>query len=360
MLYWVIFYLVEIVILFASQRVKPKSQKILYALSAMLAIYFSAFRDQLGQDYLGYLQKLQWDVDWSFDLFSSTEILFDVLSIIIDKTYFSPVFYFFFLSIITITLIWVYLTNPNNEFVFAAVLLFLSVPGMYFNTFNLTRQFFSAAIFLYAIKYIEDRSLIKYSVSILIASTMHVSSIILWPLYFVLNRRYHIMVYVMLSVILFIAALSLADIIQSVAMFADRYSVYLASEQDSSGASLIVVISTIALIVELMFSKKNDVVDKRIQSSGYMTISVNLLFLFVAFSYLSLVNFYFFRIAVYFIPAVCVVLPHALYGLIKDKPIVNLFCISLSFIYFYFLAIVTADNPLICPDRILPISSLFD
>lgn len=50
---------------------------------------------------------------------------------------------------------------------------------------NAVRQMMAAAIFFYAIKFIVDKKIIYYSISILVASLFHHSALILLPLYFI-------------------------------------------------------------------------------------------------------------------------------------------------------------------------------
>jgi len=64
---------------------------------------------------------------------------------------------------------------------------------------NILRQFVSISIFYYwGIKYINEKNLLRYLVIIFICSSIHLSSIILVPLYFLANKKYNI--YVLLTI----------------------------------------------------------------------------------------------------------------------------------------------------------------
>lgn len=59
----------------------------------------------------------------------------------------------------------------------------------YFISMNLVRQSIAIAMFLYSIKYIEERNFKKYAIIILLGSLIHTSELIFLPIYFIANRR---------------------------------------------------------------------------------------------------------------------------------------------------------------------------
>lgn len=354
MFFWFLFYIVELFIVALAQKVTDlKNKKILYSFSALIAIYFSAFRDCLGTDYKGYIT--QFGVQ-TFD--SNSEPLFNVIKYIILNTNFSPVLFFASCAIVTLWFIWKYLDNGNNEFASISIIIFLSIPGLYFNTFNIVRQYFSVALFLYSLKYIQSRQLIRYIICITVACMMHLSSIILFPLYFILNKKYSIKTYIILAAILFFIAYSIEPIINTLTVLSDKYSVYLEADEES-GNSTITFLCIIILIMYFIISKRSKLKQYNTESS-YEVITINLFILYTIFSVIVFVNFYFYRLSFFFGISLCVMFPYVLNQIFRNKSVVNIVCLFFSFLYFFSFIIMGMDNSEICPDKLLSITSLFD
>ena len=91
-------------------------------------------------------------------------------------------------------------------------------------------------------------------------------------------------------------------------------------------------------------------------NDSYSRIIFNLQFLLVIFSDLALINYFFYRLSVYFIPVIAITLPKTLYILFKNKVL----GLALGLYLFLSLTLFNLDNPIVCPDTILPISSLLD
>lgn len=355
MFIWLAFYSLEIILLYLAFCVggTKKQKKILYGLSLFVALYFSAFRDGLGTDYQGYVEKLGWST--KLELQFENEIFFVALSKIIESTILSPIFYFFVCSLVTVFGIWEYLSDEKNTFKFLGLLIFLSMPGMFFNTFNLTRQFFSTAIFLYSLKFINAKKILKYTICILIAMMMHTSAIILWPLYFVLNKQYKLVAYFTFFIVAFILVYSLEPIITSIALFSGKYGLYVNTDEVMKSSTIVIICNIMVGYYMFFINRKQNE-----KMSSYMTMGMNLFILFTVFSNLSYINFFFFRISIYFIPAVCLAIPYILYKMIHSRDITSVICIVFALVYFLSFIINNFDNSIVCPDAILWISSLFD
>ena len=357
MFLWLVFYISELwILLIGYIETNARSRRALLTISALIAIYFSAFRNGLGTDYKEYLAKLQTSVD--LDIESNIEPLFRIIGNIVIDTNLSPIFFFAICSIVTVYFIWNYLDNKNNKFAGLSIIIFLSLPGLYFNTFNVVRQYFSVAIFLYSLKYIQSKQVLFYLLCIAIASMMHTSAIILIPLYFALNKQFSIKVYILFIIALIVAAYSLDPILSTIELLSNRYSVYLITEEEAR-SSTITILCVLLLIIfwskEKISNRKNATIE-----SPYMTMTVNMFILYTVFSVLTFINFYFYRLTLYFGASVCVMMPYILYRIFNNKMSVTIVCLIFSFVYFFTFITTGQDNPDICPDEILPISSIFD
>lgn len=357
MLLWFEFYFTELIILLLTNITNNvRVRKSLYTLSAIIAIYFSAFRDGLGTDYRGYLIRMGHILRIDND--SDIELLFNAIKIIVHDTVLSPVFFFVFCSVITIWLFWKYLDNRQNKFAAVSIIIFLSIPGFYFNTFNVVRQYFSAAIFLYSLKYVQSKNLVNYLICISIACMMHTSAVVLYPLYFVLNHKYSVKIYILLAVSLIVAAYMLSPIITAISVLSDKYSVYLKPDQEASSSTFAVICLILVILYFLKFKIfREPLIEDRFP---YMVVTVNLFILYTIFSFLTFINFYFYRLIFYFSASFCVIMPYVLNAYLKNKTLVTVFCLIFSLIYFISFIYSGQNNPEICSDELLPLSSLID
>ena len=291
-----------------------------------------------------------------FDL--NSEPIFNFIKFIILESNLSPIFFFTICAIVTVWLFWKYLDNGNNQFASLSIIIFLSLPGLYFNTFNIVRQYFSAAIFLYSLKYIKSKQLICYILCITTACLMHISSIILFPLYFVLNKRFSFKTYIIFTIGLIIIAYSLEPIFNAITLFSDRFSLYLETEEESN-KSTITFLCLIILFVYFI-NRKTHPLNNSYDDSPYMVMTTNMFILYTIFSVMTFVNFYFYRITFYFGASLCIIMPNIIFKILKNRVSTTIVCLLFSFAYFFSFIIKGKDDPTICSDNILPITSIFD
>lgn len=150
-------------------------------------------------------------------------------------------------SIVDITLLMVILRRylPRNMYPLFFVI-FIAYQGLEFE-FNLQRNTKSIFLFLISLKYVENRKFIPFFLLNIIGFLFHWTSFILFPLYFVLNRRLSQKSYfVMIALCVFLAFISnylISTISPSfINMFPERISnkltTYLFEEEKFKGASL--------------------------------------------------------------------------------------------------------------------------
>lgn len=76
-----------------------------------------------------------------------------------------------------------YLGLDKHRFLLPYAILFFFLTGQLFFQLNVVRQAMSSMIFLFAIRFIENREFVRYTVVILFASLFHNSSLLLLPVY---------------------------------------------------------------------------------------------------------------------------------------------------------------------------------
>jgi len=93
---------------------------------------------------------------------------------------------FMFTALIT----WYYFIKSYEVFPYLLKwgLFFAFTTGFFFASMNGMRQTIALVIFMYAIKYIEEKSLLKYSLYLLLAFSFHTSILMAYPFYFFINK----------------------------------------------------------------------------------------------------------------------------------------------------------------------------
>lgn len=159
-----------------------------------------AFRFEVGTDWNNY--KFMYENIPNIDIFNS-EIEF--LFLLLNKTLYlissSPVILFFTISIIQLTLIFRGLKDFDIPLYIGFFFLFTSGSIFLFN--NIVRQALAFCIFFISLKYLTQRKLLKYLFLIAIASLFHYSSLILFPLYLLGNKKFKFLDSIILKVFIF-------------------------------------------------------------------------------------------------------------------------------------------------------------
>lgn len=165
----------------------------------LFAVIFG-MRYNVGTDYLSYLYSYIYNPDKSrFEfLFSNiTKLLRD------NDVHFSV--YFGILAFIQV--FFFFLSFNNQRYLFPFLIFFLAVNEEWLNWMNIIRQAIAMCIWLYSLKYIEQRKFWKYFFWIVIAFGFHKSAVVLLIFYPLLKRGSDYFKNIPLQLILLTAAL---------------------------------------------------------------------------------------------------------------------------------------------------------
>ena len=168
-------------------RKKPFSYNLFFAvLSAIPLTLIAAIRYDIGIDY-GWVFRDGFILIRDRGIMPPWEIGF--LAIARTVLLFTGDYAWMFAVVAILTSIFVFhsIYSISNNIPFSILLYVLS--GVYFSSFNTIRQALSIAMFIYAIKFIPARKLVKYLFVVCLAATIHTSAIILILFYWVYNIR---------------------------------------------------------------------------------------------------------------------------------------------------------------------------
>jgi len=130
---------------------------------------------------------------------------------------------------------------------------------------NLVRQGIAIGVFYFAINYVINRKLLKFSLLSLFAMTFHISAIVLFPFYFLIrfSRKLVLSPIVSLSALLLAYLLYVTgvfyEIMQPLFLIFDRYGLYINYQSSSSFFSHLIILMKVFLswLPVLYFNKRN-------------------------------------------------------------------------------------------------------
>lgn len=138
------------------------------------------------------------------------EVLFSVLYKLCGEiTNYNIVSFMFVIAIMTIVPIMKYFYDNSYNPWFSIVL--LVTIGSFWTSFNTSRQYLAAALYILSYKYIIKRQFFKYLIFVCFISLIHRSSIVMLPFYWLLNIRWDFVhkasKYLLLAILLFFCLL---------------------------------------------------------------------------------------------------------------------------------------------------------
>jgi len=176
-----------------------------------LILIFSVFcgiRYDVGVDYLTYLAYYE-ELRVGRLTYEPFEYIFHQINY--GLSYLNLHFFWYFFTIAYLQMFFLILGLKNEKYLFQYMFFVFIAGGFYFTYMNELRQSLVISIFVFSIKYINEKKMLKYLLLIIIAFFIHRSAVILLPMYFFFrnnkdyfrNRKIQI---VLLFVVLIISA----------------------------------------------------------------------------------------------------------------------------------------------------------
>lgn len=193
-------------------------QQIRYTAIGIFVVFFG-FRGFILSDWIIYYQffkECEWrDIyDYNFITSKGFEPGFTILTLFCKSIVDNFHFYTFILCIINTILLVRFFDKYSNN-IPLALMLYVVFEGLGIST-NLMRNSIAIFIFLNALEFINDRKPIPYFLLCILATTFHISSIIFFPLYFILHRsasKWGFLAIFLLSNIVFLSHFSFIEIV---------------------------------------------------------------------------------------------------------------------------------------------------
>ncbi|MCI9843865.1 EpsG family protein [Flavobacterium pectinovorum] len=318
-------------------------------ISVCLFFWFFGFRGFVGSDFTSYylfykdipsiLNLTANDfLNWSF--FEPGFIFFSSIIKLFSSNYH---FFVFVNTIIDITLLLIVLKRYSNEYLVYSLAVFF-VFGSEFEI-NLVRNIKSILLFLFSLKFLEERKFFPYFFVNLIGLSFHSTAIFFMPLYSFLHRSSKkifflvffigcVLYFLQIKYIALIAGL-LSEILGGI--YLAKATIYLESE--SSGITL----AFLYIFVPFILIYKN--YDKIVSKNNYNILFVNMFLLYcVANLYFTEILVFRSRFGALFVLSLCILFPQIL----SEYKTRKLHSYALNFIFYilFFSKIILTNTPL--------------
>lgn len=291
--------------LFFQEKLEEKFPKIdvllLFSTIIFVLLWIVAgFREGVGTDYYPY--KDYFFKTEVYTLFNNPfewgyYLLNKIINILTGNSRFIfLIVSFFILYVINKTIL---KHSPNY---YLSILLFINLY-FYFNSLNIMRQFIAVAIVFYSVQYIYQRDLKRFSISIVIASFFHLTSLFFWFMYFIVQKKYKTYVYLLGILLSFLFVFLFPYITNLLIVIMPRYEAYLTNmfTSSSSYSVILIIISTLMFAYILLRNKEWEKENIILFNLVYIGLILN-----IAASF----NFLFYRVSIYFYIFVILLIPN--------------------------------------------------
>lgn len=310
---------------------------IMIILSCLPFFLVSSLRYNVGTDYKTYL-IYQVPLILQNKLTSTFELLFKWIVLFSVNILGNVQFIFVIFSFIFLIFLFMAIYKLSEDISLSMLLILLTVT---FNwSLNIMRQSISAAIFIFSLQYIKDRKIVKYMLCIGLAFCFHKTSIILFPMYFILNINFKEEYKAVLA--LFIFALASKPVLQTITKIIVRYGTfyinYIGSKYEGMSGGILLAVNIILTTLMTI------IVDKKYYKKGsWYNIFYNIQLITTAFAWISPLIPNGSRMIMMFVPVQIISIPyvinHLKYEYIQYKSKLKIGVLLLYIVFFVWMIV---------------------
>ncbi|MEK5079742.1 EpsG family protein [Solibacillus sp. FSL W7-1436] len=233
---------------YRKKNLKKFNKNGFFFAACTILFIFSAFRYDVGWDYWAYYNTIK--NDYVTNIISRNEYLTIFL---VDLSKFIGItnIYFFINSLILMICIYLVIVKYSNN-KWMSLIVFVTFPLFYLNSFSVIRIFTAIAITFYAFKYIMENKFWKYIFFVYIASLFHQTALIAILFYFIKYIK------VKRSWVLFLVFISpfMGVILENIVnLYFPEYSVYLNETDSIEGTKAILVFLLMGILGFIYWDK---------------------------------------------------------------------------------------------------------
>lgn len=260
---------------------------------------FSGFRYYVGVDYVNYVKIYNLE-----EGYGSRELGFNLILDFLRYIGASYQFMFFIMAVVMQILVYNIIKRYNYS-VWISVFIYYCISPFYIATFNGMRQYLAIAVFIVALKYIEQKKIFKYIVSLLLGGFFfHESILVFIPLYYILNKTISIKGKLLAFLLTIAGSLAIDKLISYT-----PYIVYLTRDRETHISSFTYIFAGISILFIIFWNKLNSFKSKLIMENMNLFCFLSLLVVLLQSNGVLIqmtlrMNSYFFFVYIILVPAV--------------------------------------------------------
>lgn len=277
----------------------------------------------------------------SVDIFNeSYEFGFIIIFKILNYISENPQFMIFMTSFITNFLILITLRRYSSGCYSELIIYMYIAGGTFISSMNGMRQYLAAAILFYFTYLIEKRSTYKYILICILCSTIHISALIMIPVYFLVNIEAFSKKTLLLIVVSLIFLTFFDPIINFLfSLIGGKFGAY--KNFNEGGANIIrVLVHSVPLILAFIYRKTFN------KEKFNVNLFVNMSLLSTLIMLVSLYNWIFARFSIYLKFYNLILLPYIIKSLVykRERKIIYYLFVVFYFIFFYYEGVTANIN----------------
>jgi hypothetical protein len=282
--------------------VVKKSSVSLWSLFVLL-LFFAGFRWDVGIDWLSYMNSISGG-SILMERYESGNML--IINMLYDYGCIDGRYWLWVMAFLTLFFVFYSIRIYSVKPIYSAIL-FICL-GHYWDSLNGVRQFLSIALFVYSWQFLINKQLIRYAITILVASCFHLSALMMLPVYFFARRKFSKKFLIVSFVLTVPLSFILPSILQHVVLLFPEYEVYATlyshflQPNPNILANLRCIFPAILFIICMMLYDK--LKDKNIVVLNLSIISILLTMLFPTIQLIIRMGFYFQVAFIFLIPLI--------------------------------------------------------
>lgn len=275
------------------------------------------------------------------------EKLYLLLNLIISIFTNSERVFIIIISILGLIGPYFFIKRYSKNYIFS--LIFFVILGLYHYNFYIIRQALAISILLLGIKYIEEKSLWKFLLIVVLASCFHISSIIFVITYPMCNIKINIrgiILYIITAITLFFTSGSLLSLVYKLSFY-DSYA-QRSSATDGKGRLLLLVLIFISMTVLNYIKNKEELKNTKFfakrNKCDTNSLFLNMFMIGIVFQLFAIQQSVIVRLANVFVLSAIILIPNTI-SEIENRKLKNLFYIGILICtILYAIFIPTIEN----------------
>jgi hypothetical protein len=341
------------------QIIVKRTSIILWSLFVLL-LFFSGFRWDVGIDWMAYVNSIQDEI--LIEYFEVGNLL--IKNLLYDYGCVDSRYWLWVMAFLTLFFFFYSMKLYSIKPVYSAIL-FICL-GPYWDSLNGVRQFLSIALFAYSWQFLINRQLVRYIVTILVASCFHYSVLAMLPVYFLARIKFNKNLLIALFILTIPLSFILPSVLSQVALLFSRYEAYETSKFLQSNPNILSNLRCVfpAILFVICMMLYDNLKSKNIVFLNLSIISIFLTMLFPNTQLMIRIGLYFQVAFIFLIPLIsqCLSRNNALvfdifvilYGSVfifitqLSRPVSNIIPFELKFDLFSFKLLLILAVTFIC------------